>query len=89
MIKVPFVVQIAYTTGCINNIYESGYLINFKHFHEMYESKNPPKCCAKDMDEAEENVADDESGDSNDANESNEFGQSSSEIDEHVFKAAA
>ena len=55
----------------------------------MYESKNPPKCCAKDMDDAEENVADDESGDSNDANESNETGQSSSEIDEHVFKAAA
>ena len=51
----------------------------------MYESKNPPKCCAKDMDDAEEN--DGESGD--DANESNETGQSSSEIDEHVFKAAA
>ena len=53
----------------------------------MYESKNPPKCCAKDMDDAEENEADDESGD--DAEESNETCQSSSEIDEHVFKAAA
>lgn len=89
MIKVYFVVQIAFKPGWNNNLYKSGYLINFKHFHEMYESKNPPKCCAKDMDDAEENVADDESGDSNDANESNETGQSSSEIDEHVFKAAA
>ena len=55
----------------------------------MYESKNPPKCCAKDMDEAEENVANGESGDSNDSNESNETGQSSSELDDSAFKAAA
>ena len=55
----------------------------------MYESKNPPKCCAKDMDEAEENVVNGESGDSNDSNESNETGQSSSEIDDSAFKAAA
>ena len=31
-----------------------GYLINFKHFHELYESNNPPKCSAKDMAEQEE-----------------------------------
>ena len=71
------------------NRHNSGYLINFKHFHEMYESKNPPKCCAKEMDEAEENAASGESGDSNESNESNETGQSSSEIDENSFKAAA
>ena len=55
----------------------------------MYESKNPPKCCAKDMDETEENVANGESGDSHDSNDSNETGQSSSEIDDSAFKAAA
>ena len=58
----------------------------------MYESKNPPKCCAKDMDEAEENGANAELKDSNDSNESNEtdvFRQSSSDIDEDAFKASA
>lgn len=33
---------------------DKGYLINFKHFHELYESNNPPKCSAKDMAELEE-----------------------------------
>jgi hypothetical protein len=31
---------------------DKGYLINFKHFHELYESNNPPKCSAKEMDES-------------------------------------
>ena len=38
----------------------SGYLINFKHFHELYESNNPPKCSAKDMAELEEDDKDDD-----------------------------
>ena len=38
----------------------SGYLINFKNFHELYESNNPPKCSAKDMTELEEDNKDDD-----------------------------
>ena len=38
----------------------SGYLINFKHFHELYESNNPPKCSAREMDEAEDEKEDEE-----------------------------
>ena len=38
----------------------SGYLINFKNFHELYESNNPPKCSAKDMAELEEDDKDDD-----------------------------
>ena len=37
-----------------------GYLINFKHFHELYESNNPPKCSAREMDEAEDEKDDEE-----------------------------
>ena len=37
-----------------------GYLINFKHFHELYESNNPPKCSAREMDEAEDEKEDEE-----------------------------
>lgn len=33
---------------------DKGYLINFKHFHELYESNNPPKCSAKEMDESDD-----------------------------------
>lgn len=39
---------------------DKGYLINFKHFHELYESNNPPKCSAREMDEAEEEDKDDD-----------------------------
>ena len=37
-----------------------GYLINFKHFHELYESNNPPKCSAKDMAQMGEDDKDDD-----------------------------
>ena len=37
-----------------------GYLINFKHFHELYESNNPPKCSAREMDQAEDEKEDEE-----------------------------
>jgi len=39
---------------------DKGYLINFKHFHELYESNNPPKCSAREMDEAEDEKEDEE-----------------------------
>ena len=52
----------------------------------MYESKNPPKCCAKDMDENEENIP---NADPKDSNDTNETEQSSSEIDENAFQATA
>jgi len=39
---------------------DKGYLINFKHFHELYESNNPPKCSAKDMAQMGEDDKDDD-----------------------------